>query len=351
MTTHDRDSGAAIVPVSGPAFVSGNGQFSDTNGRGDVISRDAFAGELAERATAFARNSRSPVTIRAYARSWRTFELWCLAYDRASLPATPETVALWITDLAATQRPATIRRHLAAVSVRHRAAGYPSPTRDLTVADTVEGITRTLGAAPTQKAPLRAGDVADLVDRLDRSTLIGARDWALLAVGFAGAFRRSELVALTVDQLVEENAGDWLRAWVASSKTDQRGEGEPVYLPWARDERLCPVRALRRWLDLAGVTTGPALRSVSKGGQVGPSLADRSVCRVVQRTAKAAGLNPDRYGGHSLRAGFVTTATEAGVSDLVIMRHTRHRSRRVMDLYSRDARLKDDNPARRILGD
>jgi integrase len=155
--------------------------------------------------------------------------------------------------------------------------------------------------------------------------LIGCRDRALVLLGFAGAFRRSELVALEVADCVFGREG--LTVLLRRSKTDQDGQGRKVGIPYGSNPETCPMRVLQRWLEQSGVTTGPVFRSLNRHGQVQPAgLSGIDVARVVKKLAERAGLDPAKFAGHSLRAGHATAAAIAGASERSIMNQTGHRS-------------------------
>jgi site-specific recombinase XerD len=181
-------------------------------------------------------------------------------------------------------------------------------------------------------------------------TLLGKRNRALLLLGFAGAFRRSELVGLNVADL--EFCEDGVKVMLRKSKTDQQGAGMVKAIPFSAPAQAgyCPVRALRAWLEAAGITEGPIFRPTLRSGQVLPdALSGRAVARLVKDTAAAAGLEPSKYSGHSLRAGLVTTAILAGKSDSTIMRQTGHKKVETLYRYRRDANLFKDNAAGGLL--
>lgn len=168
------------------------------------------------------------------------------------------------------------------------------------------------------------------------ATLAGKRDKALLALGFAGAFRRSELVALTVADLEESAEG--VRVHIRKSKTDQAGQGHVIAIP--NGGRLQVVETVRDWLQAAGITSGPLFRPISKGGSVsGAALTDRSVANIVKAYAEKAGLAPEDFSGHSLRAGFLTSAALAGADIFKMMGVSRHKHIEVLRVYVRDADL------------
>ena len=190
---------------------------------------------------------------------------------------------------------------------------------------------------------IRMADIAALLASLPDS-LLGIRDRALLLVGFAGAFRRFELVALNVEDL--EFTKEGLKVLIRCSKTDQEGEGQPIGI--AHGMNLCPVKALDAWLAAAGITEGPVFRSVTRGGKIKGRLSDRAVALAVKRYARAAGLDAAKYAGHSLRAGFVTQAVINQVPEVTIMKQTRHKSADMLRRYVRETTLFRDNASARV---
>lgn len=299
--------------------------------------------DLAATAMGFARANRSTATHRAYASDWAHFEAWTARHGLDSLPAAPETVALYVSDLAATLRPSTINRRLCAISVYHQRAGLESPSSAAGVREVMKGIRRSLKTAQHEAAPAVIGEIRRMVAHLPHD-VGGTRDRALLLVGFAGAMRRSELVALDVADLEERDEG--VVALLRTSKTDQEGQGRRVAIPFGRDPETCPVTALRAWLSAGSITEGSVFRAVDRHGRVGTGrLSDRAVALVVKRAAERAGLDPARYSGHSLRAGFATTAAANGASERAIAAQTGHRSMEVLRRYVRHGSVFTDNAA------
>jgi len=197
------------------------------------------------------------------------------------------------------------------------------------------GIKRTIGTSVTRKAPATAETVRAIISEIP-TDLRGLRDRALLLIGFAGALRRSELVALDVADLEESSEGVHVR--IRRSKTDQEGVGDFVSIPYG--SRLRPIRALKDWLDAARITEGPLFRPIRKGGNVVEveRLSDRSVANIVKAHAEAVGLDPAVFSGHSLRSGFVTSALQAGADVLRVMDVTRHRQINTLKVYDRRAK-------------
>jgi integrase len=262
------------------------------------------------------------------------------------IPATPAQVARYLAGLAEDLCPVTLQRRVAAIGKAHIAQGFTDPTKDGHVRATLRGIRRVHGRPQRQAAPLLREDLLAVVDALPDS-LIGVRDRALLLMGFAGGFRRSELVGLDVTDVAF--VPDGLLITLRRSKTDQESIGRKVGVPFGRT-RACPVKALRAWMDKAEVVVGPIFRSVGKGGQVGGrALTSQSVNLVLRKCAARAGLSCDRLSGHSLRAGLVTSAAKAGVSSWKIRQQTGHRSDAMLMRYIRDAGIFVDNAAGAVL--
>jgi site-specific recombinase XerD len=303
--------------------------------------------EVAGRAKEYIGQAKAANTIKAYRSDWNHFAAWCQGQGLDPLPAAPQTVALYLTALAEAGRKAsTLQRRLSSISQAHQMAGHDSPTRDIQVRTVWAGIRRSKGTAQTRKAPAVTQDVQAMVATLP-DNLLGLRDRALLLIGFAGAFRRSELVSLDVEDV--EECAEGLRVTLRRSKTDQEGAGEVKGIPYGRKLETCPVRALRAWLEAAGITAGPIFRSVNRHGQVQPGrLSDKAVALVVKRAAEAAGLDASRYAGHSLRAGLATSAAAAGVQERDIMRQTGHRSVNMVRRYIREGELFRSNAAAQV---
>lgn len=302
---------------------------------------------LAEAAQHYLEQSLSVATRKAYASDFKIFTAWCAARGMSSLPAAPETVAGFLADQADGGHAAsTLNRRLAAIQYAHQAAGHASPTAHKGVAATLKGIRRTHGAAPAKKHAATADLVKEMVRRCP-DTLTGRRDRALLLLGFAGAFRRSELVALNVHDLAFVDAG--LRIVIRKSKTDQEGVGQSIAIPHG-SVLFCPVKAVQAWLATAGIKAGPIFRAVGKGSRIGQTaLSDKSVANRVKHYAGQVGLDAADFAAHSLRAGFVTCAAEAGASIFKLAEVSRHRSTDVLAGYVRSANLFKDHAGADLL--
>ena len=288
----------------------------------------------------YADAEKASSTRRAYRSDVAIFAAWCASRGLEPMPATPGAVAAFLSaEAEGGAKASTLGRRCAAIRWAHEAAGHRSPTQDRAVASVMKGIRRTIGAAKDQKAAATADRIAGMLATIP-DTLGGKRDRALLALGFSGAFRRSELVALTVADLEETAEG--LRVTVRRSKTDQEGQGAVIAIP--RGARLRVPDAVRAWLDAAGIVDGPVFRSVNRHGRVGAAaLTDKVVALVVKRYAEAAGLVVADFSGHSLRAGFLTSAADAGASIFKMMDVSRHKSVDVLRGYVRRAEIFRDH--------
>ena len=306
---------------------------------GDLLAR------LLAQAEASFRAARAGSTLRAYEHDWQQFRAWCDLQAVAPLPASPQTVILYSTDLTKNEHRKwnTLSRRLAAVSQLHQQAGFESPTRTWAVKQFLAGLRRELGIAPVRKKPVLVDDLKQILKQIPDS-LLGKRDRALLLLGFAGGFRRAELVSLDVEDIEEQREGIVLK--IRRSKTDQEGEGRKIGIPEGADDATCPIRALKAWRTAAGIASGPLFRPVDRHGHVrGQRLSGEAVAIAVKRYAGKIGYNPAEFAGHSLRAGLATSAAAAGKSERAIMNQTGHRSVTTVRRYIREGNLFRENAA------
>ena len=300
---------------------------------------------IAEKAQAYAKKAVAENTRRAYRSDWEHFAAWCAGKGLDPMPTRPETIGLYLTDLAQSLKVSTLRRRLASISQLHRLKGMPLDTRHPAIRNTLRGIAREHGAEQVGVSPLVIADLRRICQGLPDTT-IGARDRSLLLTGFAGALRRSELVGLDLRD-VEANA-DGLVLTVRSSKTDQMGEGNRLGLPYGSRVETCPVRALAAWKAVASMeqeAEGPLFRQVRRSGEIRGRLSGDAVASIIKRRVAEIGLDPRRYSGHSLRSGLATSAASAGVSERVIMRQTRHASLATLAPYIHEGSLFLNNAA------
>lgn len=323
---------------------------------------------LAAQSAVYATRAFGPGTQRAYRSAWAKYTGWCSGYGIDPFGGAAGPLPLYVTYLAETgMAVSSIRVALAAIATAYRLAGLALDLRDPKLAPVVEGITRTLGSRPRRQAAAAVPDILRAMlaqcgrDEIFRAAL-AARDRAMLLLGFGAALRRSELVALTIGD-AEIVPGRGLRLLIRRSKTDQQGRGQEVAI-WANpaEPALCPLMALEKWLlfrrsgmDFIQGALGhdprarPLFCSVTKGGKItGHKLSDKAVVRLVKEVAAAAGFDPSRFAGHSLRAGLATGAGDAGVSLADVMRQTRHKSPQVALEYLRPADLWRNNATERL---
>src|SRR5215472_12264188 len=225
----------------------------------------------AEAAQKFASMATADNTQRAYTADWADFAAWCAAQGLESLPAQPETVGLYCAALAETHKPATITRRLAAIGKQHRNAGYESPAslRNSAVGGVIAGIRREKGTRPDQKRALATDELRSMLTHLP-TTPQGLRDRALLLIGFAGGFRRSELAAIDFSDV--EDGDEGLKILIRRSKTDQQGEGRQVGIPYGSDPKTCPMRSYRKWITTVGITEGPIFRAFRNRTMMGDGI-------------------------------------------------------------------------------
>ena len=310
-----------------------------------AMPTDAGKAALAA-AQALARKASAPATLRAYRADWQHFADWCGSKGFVPVPAVPATVGAYLASLAESHAPSTIRRRLAALGKMHRFNDLPWNPAHRDIQGPLQGVLRTHGRPAQKAAALTLPMLRQLVATCDASAR-GRRDRALLLFGFAGALRRSELVALQVEDVAVVAGG--LRLRIARAKTDQAGQGAEIGLPRGQHAETCPVRAFDAWQAVAKRRAGPLFRRISTGGRIGDTaLHPDAVRRILAHRIRMAGLTVegfDRLSAHALRVGFITAAYDQGVRDEDIMRHTRHRDLRTMRGYVQRAGLVTESPA------
>ena len=330
-----------------------------------AAGRGAELQALAARAALYASRARGDGTRRVYRSAWRGYAAWCRSLGREPLSGDAELLAMYATRRADDgMAVSTLRVDLAAIRTAHLLAGIPLNLNDPRLAMVVEGITRARGTRPRRQATPAVPDVLRqlLAACASPDTALGARDRAMLLLGFGAALRRSELVALQIGDL-ETVPGRGLRLLIRRSKTDQHGQGQEVAV-WGnpKEPLLCPLTALAawrthrdqapdlHWSQLASLRRErPVFCAVTKSGRVaGVGLSDKAVVRLVKGAAFRAGLDPERYSGHSLRAGLATAAGDAGGALPDLMRQTRHKSTQVALAYLRPADLWRNNVTRGV---
>jgi len=302
--------------------------------------------KLDDLAKNYMRQSLSPSTRKFYRIDFGIFSAWCESLGLTALPAAPDTVARFLAAQASQGRKhATLIRRLAAIRMAHETQGYDTPTQHKGVKAVLKGIKREKGIAQSKKAPATADRIESMIAYCP-DTLAGLRDKALLLLGFAGAFRRSELVALTVDDI--ERTPEGIKVMIRKSKTDQEGVGQVVAI--LNGTRFRVVDALLAWLSASNIDDGHLFRPIKKGGQVQPlALTDRSVASIVKSYASKAGLMADNFSGHSLRAGFITSGAQAGADLFKLMEISRHKKPETVIGYVRESKLFENHAGEKFL--
>ena len=257
-----------------------------------------------------------------------------------AIPATPEQVAAYLSAYAPTLSIATLQRRMVSIAKAHTMQGHTDPVKSDLVKLTMRGIRRVHGKPQAQVSPILKDDLTVMLSHVP-NTMKGRRDSALLLLGFCGALRRSELAAVRVEDLEFTTQGIILT--LPRSKTDQTGQGRKIGIPKGRG-RICPVRSVGFWLEQSGIECGPLFRPISKGGVIGDEqLSDRAIADLIKHYAGKAGLNPEKYSGHSLRSGLATSAAQHGVSSWKIRAQTGHKSDVMLARYIRDGDIFTDN--------
>jgi len=280
---------------------------------------------VADPVARYLQAARAPNTRRAYHFDLSDFEAW-----GGELPSSPDQVARYLADSASHLRPASLRRRLAALASLHHDSGYPDPTKATLVRRVMQGIERTHGTKVNQVAPLVIGELAQVIAKLG-PTRRDLRDRAILLMGFFGALRRSEIVALDIASLIHR--GSDVELQLDRSKTDQTAHGRIVHLA-SRNDALCPVEGLKHWLAARGMAAGPLFC----GTPTQDHLSGRSIATIIKKRTRAAGLACRRYSGHSLRAGYATSAALSGLDVMLIARQTGHRTPSAVSAYVRPDR-------------
>ncbi|KGF68050.1 integrase [Hoeflea sp. BAL378] len=308
--------------------------------------------DLTDRARTYVEAASSANTRRAYASDWKHFTAWCRRQNLAPLPPDPETIGLYITACAsgASERGAkpngvsTIERRLAAIGWNCTQRGMVLDRKDRAIATVMAGIRNTHAAPPRQKEALLPEDLMAMLETLDRGTLRGLRDRAMLLIGFAGGLRRSEITGLDLGRDQTEDGRGWIEMLDKGLLVTLRGKTgwREVEIGRGSSDATCPVTAVETWIKFAKLAKGPLFRRVTgKGKNVGPDrLGDQEVARLVKRTALAAGVRGDLseadrenlFAGHSLRAGL---ASSAEVDERYVQKQLGHASAEMTRKYQR----------------
>jgi site-specific recombinase XerD len=281
-------------------------------------------------------------TVRAYAGDWARFSAWCQTHQLEALPASVEALAGFLTELAETgKKVATIQRHAAAIAKAHELAGLDSPTADKKVKVLLKGIAREKKTRVKQAAAFTLATFKRTIKSIDVTTPIGLRNRALLLLGFTGAFRRSELAALNIEDLVFDEEG--LIVSLSHSKTNQLGQAEEKAIFYSPDPALCPIRSLQAWLRVLERGEGCVFVSLRKNQQLTSRRLTTKYINLITQHYLGSG-----YTAHSLRASFVTVSKLNGADDSKVMNQTKHKTSAMIRRYTRLDNVRQHNSAKEL---
>ncbi len=280
--------------------------------------------------------SKAKNTIRAYKSDFNDFNLFCSKHGLQSMPTEPKIISLYLTHLSKESKFSTLRRRLASINVMHKYKGHYLDTKHPIIVENLMGIKRQIGVHQKAKKPLLYNDLKNIIKVIDKSPASEPkklRDKSLILIGFSGGFRRSELVAITRDDVEFVNEG--VKIFVKKSKSDQSGEGMTKAIPSFKYTEYCPVENLKNWMY------------ENRNNLVFP-ISDKNVALIIKKHALSAGLDEKKYAGHSLRSGFATTTAEYGASERNIMAMTGHKSVDMVRRYIKEADLFKNNALNKL---
>jgi site-specific recombinase XerD len=297
-------------------------------------------------------NSKSKNTLRAYKSDFDNFAAFCISNGFNYLPTQPQIVALYLTKISKTSKFSTLKRRIASISVIHKLKGHYLDVKHPIIIENLHGIKRNIGTRQLAKKPILINNLKLLINvinsnivnitelkkiRKEKFELINSRDKALILIGFAGGFRRSELVNIEYNDI--EFVDEGVKILVKKSKTDQSGEGHLKAIPYFDNKTYCPVLALQNYMKL---------KFVNKNQGMIFDISDKSVALIVKKYAEKAGLDASKYAGHSLRSGFATSAAEFGAEERNIMTMTGHKTTQMVRRYIQESNLFKNNPLNKI---
>ena len=299
------------------------------------------------------KNSKANNTIRAYKSDFRDFGGFCAKNGLKSLPADPKIVSLYMTYLSTKDaKMSTLRRRLVSIGVIHRLKGHYLDTKHPIIIENLMGIKRKKGSYQKGKKPILINHLKLMIEAIDKDTsdetgIRKLRDKTIILLGFAGGFRRIELISIDFEDL--EFVSEGVKIFIRKSKTDQFGEGMIKGLPYFTNQKYCPVWHLKKWLEISEIKSGPIFRRFSKGLNLGKNrLTDQSVALFLKKYLSNAGIENQNYSGHSLRSGFATVTAESGADERSIMAMTGHKTTQMVRRYIKEANLFKNNALNKI---
>ena len=296
-------------------------------------------------------HSKAPNTIRAYQSDFNDFCLFCNKNGFKFLPSDPKIVSLYLTHLSTNgAKMSTLKRRLVSIGVIHKLKGHYLDTKHPAIIENIMGIKRRKGSIQKGKKPLLINSlrvIINVIDEQNKEEIKKLRDRSIILIGFSGGFRRNEIVSLNYDDL--DFVAEGLKISIRRSKTDQFGEGSIKALPYFDSSQYCPVASIKKWIEIANISSGPVFRRFSKGSKLTDNrLTDQTVALLIKEYLVLAGIDSKNYSGHSLRSGFATSAAESGVEERSIMAMTGHKSTEMVRRYIKEANLFKNNALNKI---
>ena len=299
------------------------------------------------------KNSKASNTIRAYKSDFKDFGAFCVKNGFKPLPTEPKIVSLYLTHLSMKDaKMSTLRRRLVSIGVIHKLKGFYLDAKHPIIIENLMGIKRKKGSYQRGKKPILINHLKLIIEAIDKDTsdetgIRKLRDKTIILLGFAGGFRRIELISIDFEDL--EFVSEGVKIFIRKSKTDQFGEGMIKGLPYFTNQKYCPVWHLKKWLEISEIKSGPIFRRFSKGLNLGKNrLTDQSVALFLKKHLSNAGIENQNYSGHSLRSGFATVTAESGADERSIMAMTGHKTTQMVRRYIKEANLFKNNALNKI---
>ncbi len=283
------------------------------------------------------KNSKASNTLRAYKSDYKHFASFCLKNGFKPMPSEPKIISLYLTHLSKSSKFSTLKRRLASISVIHKISGHYIDIKHPMITENLMGIKRIKGSYQRAKKPILINDLKLIINVVDNeeNEINKVKNKALILLGFAGGFRRSELVAIQFEDLDFVTEG--VKVFVKRSKTDQSGEGMTKAIPYFTNQKYCPVTSLKKWIEQSEIKSGKIF-----------DMSDRNVALIIKKYTGLAGLDSNKYAGHSLRSGFATSTAEQGAEERSIMAMTGHKTTQMVRRYIQEANLFKNNALNKI---
>ena len=283
------------------------------------------------------KRSKAQNTLRAYQADFKDFKLFCIKNGLVALPTEPKILSIYLTHLSSFCKFSTLKRRLASIKVIHKIKGHYLDTKHPIITENLLGIKRIHGVKQKSKKPLLINDLKIIINQIneEKDEIKKLKNKSLILIGFAGGFRRSELVSIEYDDV--DFVPEGVKIFIKRSKTDQTGQGMTKAIPYFENSSYCPVISLKQWIELASIKSGKIF-----------NISDKSVALIIKKYALLAGLDYTKYAGHSLRSGFATSTAEMGADERSIMSMTGHKTTQMVRRYIQEANLFKNNALNKI---